>query len=273
MTTQTFPVYINVVGKPIALKDTTICAGSNTQLVATRGGSYTWAVLPGGSAGSLSCTTCANPIATPAITTSYQVTSAASAACGNNKDTVTITVVPVNVPTITMPPTILIFGPSPVTITATTANCNAPTYIWKRNGVVIAGATGSSYTYTPSGGMGTETYTCEMTCGDPCSNPQKVTDTTSCKKLESVEQTTPGLEVAIYPNPSNGSFEIAGYAAANSNIQYTITNTAGQTILNDSYVVKAGSYKQTLKTNLPAGVYILKLQDDNSSAIQKLIIQ
>ena len=271
-TTMTFPVYINVVGKPLALKDTTICAGSNYKLLATRGGNYTWAILPGGTAGSLSCTACANPTATPAVTTSYEVTSAASAMCGNNKDTVTITVEPNKTTGITLAPAAVYYTPgTPVTFTATGTGCNTPTYVWKKNGTVIAGATGTTYTYTPTA---LDNISCEMKCADLCASPKLVSATRSLQWNVGIANTTATMHATIYPNPGNGSFEIAGYAAANSNIQYTITNTAGQSILNGSYTVKAGSYRQTLKTNLPAGVYILKLKDgNNNTAIQKLIVQ
>lgn len=271
ITVQTFPVYINVVGKPLALKDTTICAGSNYQLKATLGGNYIWSVLPGGTAGSLSCTTCASPIATPATTTSYEVTSLASALCSNNKDTVTITVEPNKTASISLAPATVYYKPGiPVTLTATGNGCNTPSYVWKKNGTVIAGATGTTYTYTPTA---LDNITCEMTCTDLCTSPKLVSATRTLQWNVGIANTTTNMQVAIYPNPSNGSFEISGYSPTNNNIQYTITNPAGQTILKGNYAVKAGSYKHTLKTNLPAGVYILKLQDDNSSVVQKLIIQ
>lgn len=38
--------------------------------------------------------------------------------------------------------------------TTVTNNVNTPTYVWKKDGVVISGATSSSYTYTPPSGSG-----------------------------------------------------------------------------------------------------------------------
>lgn len=269
---SSFAVRIYPVSKTEALKDTSICAGSSYTLSAIKGGAYTWSILPGGSGSSLSCTTCTNPVATPAVTTSYVVTSAQSAYCGNNKDTVTITVLPVNVPTVTLPPTYLYYSSSnPVTITATVTNCTSPTYTWKRNGVVIAGANSNIYVLSPASNSNID---CQVSCADACSMPKTVTASTTVRSAQSVAKTTTALQVYITPNPNNGSFELAGLATKAGMVQYTITNLAGQTMLNGQYAVAAGSYKQTLKTNLPAGLYILKLEDDdNSSAIQKLIIQ
>ena len=104
--------------------------------------------------------------------------------------------------------------------------------------------------------------------------PKTVTASTTVRSAQSVAKTTTALQVYITPNPNNGTFELAGLATKAGKVQYTITNLAGQIIANGQYTVAAGSYKHTLKTNLPAGVYILKLQDDdNSTAVQKLIIQ
>ncbi|MBL7771693.1 MAG: gliding motility-associated C-terminal domain-containing protein [Chitinophagaceae bacterium] len=68
--------------------DTSICLGQNAQLGCYGNGNYTWTALPGGSGtGSLSCTNCNNPVASPTVTTSY----VASDGYCNYKDTVTIT--------------------------------------------------------------------------------------------------------------------------------------------------------------------------------------
>jgi gliding motility-associated-like protein len=66
--------------------DTTICAGDPTQLSAFGGVTYAWAP-----AGSLSCSNCQNPVATPNITTRYIVTGTDANGCAN-KDSVKITV-------------------------------------------------------------------------------------------------------------------------------------------------------------------------------------
>jgi gliding motility-associated-like protein len=53
-----------------------ICVGGNVQLQATGAASYTWSPATG-----LSCTTCANPIASPASTTNYTVTGTSATGC------------------------------------------------------------------------------------------------------------------------------------------------------------------------------------------------
>ncbi|MBI3509358.1 MAG: gliding motility-associated C-terminal domain-containing protein [Bacteroidetes bacterium] len=63
---------------------TTINLGQSTQLNGTGGGNYSWAP-----AGGLSCTTCANPVASPTVTTTYTMTVTDSLGC-TATDTVTV---------------------------------------------------------------------------------------------------------------------------------------------------------------------------------------
>ena len=65
----------------------TISHGTSTTLSATGGGSYLW--MP---PGSLSCSSCKNPIASPSITTTYYVIITDSLGC-TATDSVTITVI------------------------------------------------------------------------------------------------------------------------------------------------------------------------------------
>jgi gliding motility-associated-like protein len=69
-------------------KDTTIIAGKSVQLNATSNGTYQWIPSDG-----LSCTDCANPIATPLQTTTYILTVLNAAGCSETAS-VTITVNP-----------------------------------------------------------------------------------------------------------------------------------------------------------------------------------
>ena len=68
--------------------DISICAGSSTTLNASGNGTYAWSPSIG-----LSCTTCANPVTSPTITTTYTVTVTNS--CGSISDSVVVTVNPI----------------------------------------------------------------------------------------------------------------------------------------------------------------------------------
>ncbi|HMN33020.1 MAG TPA: gliding motility-associated C-terminal domain-containing protein [Chitinophagaceae bacterium] len=89
----TIPIRINPITQ--AFGDTIMCNGGAAQLQAYGGSSFIWTVLPGGdNIGSLSCTNCPNPIATPSTTTSYVVTSDLVSICNKSVDTVVVQVAP-----------------------------------------------------------------------------------------------------------------------------------------------------------------------------------
>jgi len=80
-------------GLQLQASDTTLCAGASVQLHATGlGNNVTWSVLSG-SAGSLSCTTCAKPWATPSQTTVYVASGSATGLSCVQNDTLTVKVV------------------------------------------------------------------------------------------------------------------------------------------------------------------------------------
>ena len=90
------PLIINVIGSTVAPPDTTICGTQTAQLSANGGSVFNWLAIAGPPivvGTNFSCNPCANPIASPTVTTTYEVTSNLTGGC-NNKDTVTVFVVP-----------------------------------------------------------------------------------------------------------------------------------------------------------------------------------
>ena len=84
----------------IAPNDTAICLGQSIQLTATStGGSFQWYSVSGDPISSLSCSNCANPVATPTVTTTYAVSSTSGSGCVDF-DTVTVTVNSIPTPTV-----------------------------------------------------------------------------------------------------------------------------------------------------------------------------
>lgn len=92
--TQT--VVISIIPSVYAGQDLTICDGSPVNLSASGGSTFLWEVVSGPPmivGTNFSCDTCSNPIANPASTTTYLVTSNLNALC-NNIDTIEVTVTP-----------------------------------------------------------------------------------------------------------------------------------------------------------------------------------
>lgn len=133
------PVMITVTPLPsvsIAVTNSTICQGSSTTLTASGASSYTWTSNP-----SLSLSSAASIITSPAVTTQYTVIGTNGNGCSN---TATATV------TVNTNPTITVNSPStchnsPVSITAS----GADTYSWSPSSY-LSSTTSATVTSTPT---------------------------------------------------------------------------------------------------------------------------
>ncbi len=94
------------------------CLNSPVQLTASGASTYSWTPAPG-----LSCTTCPNPVATPAATTTYIVTGIDNYGCMGTAQT-TITVLPL--PNVSAGPDVSICKGTSTTLNAT----GAASYVW-----------------------------------------------------------------------------------------------------------------------------------------------
>jgi hypothetical protein len=73
-------------------------------------------------------------------------------------------------------------------------------------------------------------------------------------------------ELKIYPNPSNGVFNIEN--RLNENMQITILSTSGQELLNTN----AMSSKTIDLTSFNAGVYFVRIRTNDANYCNKIII-
>lgn len=92
--TATFTV--NVIGSTTAGPDQTICGNQGAQINANGGTVFNWNVISGDPINvgtNFSCNPCSDPIASPSVTTTYEVVSNLTGSCVN-RDTITINVVP-----------------------------------------------------------------------------------------------------------------------------------------------------------------------------------
>jgi hypothetical protein len=141
-----------------------MCEGNGGVQIGTTGipgGSvvYAWATVSGSPVSSLSCTTCAQPIASPAVTTTYQLTTTVTRKDGtmcSTTDNVTVTFV-------TAPTGGATFGGTDKTICKNSAvvlggaNDATATYSWSPTSYLSA-----SNIYNPTFNAGTNTVPCPM---------------------------------------------------------------------------------------------------------------
>ena len=79
--------------------------------------------------------------------------------------------------------------------------------------------------------------------------------------------------VSLYPNPSQGNFNLKVYSKIDRKIKVEIANTLNQQISSNTFVIGAGESSVSLANNLAKGIYIVKLVEGNDMIVQKLIVQ
>lgn len=180
--TDTAQVTVAVVAKPSinAGLNRSICPGDTVLLTASGGVSYVW--TPGGT---LSCTTCASPIAKPSVTTRYTVTGTAASGCSDTAS-VLVTVNPIPV----------------LSISGTLAIC-------ANSGTTLSVSGAASYSWTPATGL-----SC-TNCSSPTASPlvttkYYVTGTSSvgCVGRDSVTVTVNPLPIITTDTPRTACLNV-----------------------------------------------------------------
>ncbi len=123
---------ITIIPATYAGPDQTICLGSQSAPLSAVGGSmFTWNVISGDpiNPSNFSCNPCANPVASPSVTTTYQVVSNLSGTCVN-VDTVTVFVAPDY--DITLPPDTLICSIQDIQLYANPDQSGQYTWQWSQ---------------------------------------------------------------------------------------------------------------------------------------------
>ncbi|MNS78094.1 hypothetical protein D3C72_1116960 [compost metagenome] len=79
--------------------------------------------------------------------------------------------------------------------------------------------------------------------------------------------------VSVYPNPNNGNFTVSA-AGFSGTVNLELTNSLGQVVLKDAFDCYGGTAEHNINAQgLAAGVYMLRMNSDNSQAVQKIIIK
>ncbi|HEY6161307.1 MAG TPA: M43 family zinc metalloprotease [Bacteroidia bacterium] len=76
----------------------------------------------------------------------------------------------------------------------------------------------------------------------------------------------------IFPNPSNGTFNISGLGHSGK-VHYFIFNEAGQEVRSGDLNPGSSAFNESITVPASAGVYFIRITDDASSCVKKLIIQ
>jgi hypothetical protein len=155
-----------------------------------------------------------------------------------------------------------------ITFTATAVNAgSAPAFQWYINGLVLSGATASTYTSNTIGNG--QTITCRIVGQVPCSSVTTVTSngiTVVVEQPSAVLEWSNDAEMLIYPNPSMGAVTFKSLHAGT----FYIVNEAGQ-LVREIRLNNANNYEVQL-TDLAAGAYIVAGQNDFGIVKERLVI-
>ena len=286
---QTF-VHVNVLPIiPVSLTITatpgnTICAGSLVSFVAApvNGGitpTYQWMVNSAPVVGAVSSTWATSTLAN--LDDVYCIMHSDVVCPSPVQDTSNKIIMDVidNSPAvyITASPGIYVSPGSSITFSSTTYNVGTGgTYQWFINGAAVAGATNS--TYVLSGVNASYSVSLQATSTLNCAVPNYGTSNTLHVGTNvGVANVTAALDnIALYPNPNNGTFTVKGPVAGSSTsaIDIEVTNILGQVIYTDQVGVSQGMMDKSMALPVVAdGIYFLRITQDGTSKIMRFSVQ
>jgi hypothetical protein len=221
----------------------TICEGDQVSLAANGADSYTWS--PGAG---LSSTTGASIVASPTVTTAYTVTGTNS--CGSDSENITVFV---NA------------APATPVITQTGNDLSitlqpGQSAVWYYNGDVV----GNGPVITM---LGDGNYEVVVTNSSDCSSSASgefVRDTTS------LDENDWSVVVNIFPNPSNGQFELFYNAPVPANVW--VTDAIGRRVSQTHSIDGQNSIIEFDLSSLQKGVYMVVIQTEVGLTSRKVTI-
>ncbi|MFZ4797623.1 MAG: SBBP repeat-containing protein [Bacteroidia bacterium] len=106
----------------------------------------------------------------------------------------------------------------------------------------------------------------EFNCNDSANLPININNV-------SVYETKNTFNLQVFPNPNNGSFLIKTNSNKTSDSKLNIVNMLGQEVWNQTQTISSGVQETQINTNLNAGIYLLRVQNENGLVIKRIVIE
>ena len=237
--------------------DKSICQGDTTQLNAVISGGvapYTYAWSP---AISLSNASIPNPLAFPMMNTTYSVT-VSDQNSDSGTDDIIVTVKPAPNVTFTPVPNVYITTPS---FQLTTGLPAGGTYSGPgvSGGIFNPSVAGSGYHTL------TYTYTDPVTGCTGSATVQQFVD-----PAMGLDEAGQGIGLTLYPNPSQGKVVLT-VRSVDKDMLLEVLDVQGKAVFERNLINANGRHELDL-SNLPPGVYHLRLTGEKDSYMQKLVL-
>lgn len=121
---------------------------------------------------------------------------------------------------------------------------------------------------------------CSATSGTRSAFSSAITFNTAGKVAdENAEAIAPALEsnltdLRVYPNPSNGAFEASFDATEAGELEYTLTDVTGKTVVRATAQTEAGPNRLAIDaTGQAAGIYLLQIRQGETARTLKVIVR
>jgi hypothetical protein len=171
--------------------------------------------------------------------------------------------------TVTSSPFVVTVNPTPSTPTITNSggvliSSSATGNQWYLNGNIIAGATNQTYTPTTNG-----VYTVKVTLNG-CTSAASAGTTINGVGIEELDL----FGLNIFPNPSQGSFNVSFNAVMNETYSIRVYDEAGRLVHNGTVANQEGEYNYAVQLGKVAdGMYNVSLSTGKSEVNRKLVIK
>jgi hypothetical protein len=115
-------------------------------------------------------------------------------------------------------------------------------------------------------------YDFYISCGDACNTTSEVSSFTTL--LDGINELGFGKNVNVYPNPATDKITVEINAEVSEGSVISIVSLQGKVIYSEVVKENTTDYRTEIDVdNYARGIYLLKLEDENSSIQQRIIVQ